>query len=82
MTKALISVELYDGRGRVKEEIEGVCLSRELIRKLRDTEFRYSGYITLYLDKNTHRVYFNDQQENLIHALNNLLESVEEESYA
>lgn len=71
-----VTVELFDKFGHVAEEIEGESLSRELIRKLRDTGYYYAGYLTLYRTDNTvSRMYFDDGI-NMIPVLNNLLEEV------
>lgn len=73
-----VSVEFFDRLGRVAEEIEGENLSVDLIRKLRDTEFYYSGYLTLYSnDGKVSRTYFDDTMPELIPTLNNLLEKME-----
>ena len=76
MLKAVkASMEFFDRFGRVVEEIEGENLSVDLIRKLRDTEFYYSGYLTLYSnDGKVSRMYFDDTMPELIPTLNNLLE--------
>lgn len=76
MLKAVkASMEFFDRFGRVVEEIEGENLSVDLIRKLRDTEFYYSGYLTLYSnDGKVSRMYFDDTMPELITTLNNLLE--------
>lgn len=72
-----VSAELYNRFGRVVEEIEGENLSVDIIRKLRGTEFYYSGYLTLYSDNGkVSRMYFDDGM-NIIPILNNLLEEVE-----
>ncbi len=76
--KAKVSVEFFNRLGRVKEELEAVDLSREVIRKLRDSEYAYSGYLTMYLSNgSTTRLYFNDTMPELIGALNNILEEME-----
>ncbi|WP_122653423.1 hypothetical protein [Escherichia coli] len=78
MLKAVkASIEFFDRFGRVVEEIEGENLSVDLIRKLRDTEFYYSGYLTLYSNDGNSRMYFDDTMPELIHTLNNLLEEME-----
>lgn len=78
MLKAVkVSAELYNRFGRVFEEIKGEDLSVDLIRKLRDTEFYYSGYLTLYSnDGKVSRMYFDDRMD-IIPALNSLLEEME-----
>ena len=40
--KVKVSVEFFDRLGRVKEELEAVDLSREVIRQLRDSEWPVS----------------------------------------
>ena len=78
MLKAVkASMEFFDRFGRVVEEIEGENLSVDLIRKLRDTEFYYSGYLTLYSNDGNSRMYFDDTMPELITMLNNLLEEME-----
>jgi Zn-dependent M32 family carboxypeptidase len=78
--RAKVSVEFFNRLGRVKEELEAVDLSREVIRKLRDSEYAYSGYLTLYLsDGSVTRLYFNDLMPEIIPALNNILEETEME---
>lgn len=79
MLKAVkVSAEFFDRRGRIREEVEGEHLSVDLIRKLRDTEFYYSGYLTMYRkDGNVTRLYFDDNMPELIGTLNNLLEETE-----
>lgn len=78
MLKAKVSAELYNRFGRVVEEIEGESLSADIIRKLRDTELYYSGYLTLYSnDGKVNRMYFDDRMDNLIPMLNNILEEME-----
>lgn len=73
-----VSAELYNRFGRVVEEIEGENLSVDIIRKLRGTEFYYSGYLTLYSDNGkVSRMYFDDRMNGIIPILNNLLEEVE-----
>lgn len=78
LEKVKVSAELYDFKGQVQEEIEAEDLTRDLIRKFRDTGYYYSGFITMYSKEGVTRLYFNDQMENLVHVLNNLLESLEE----
>ena len=78
MLKAVkVSAELYNRFGRVVEEIEAEELSRDIIRKLRDCEWHYAGYVTmLRKDGSVARLYFDDTME-LIPTLNNLLEEME-----
>lgn len=72
-----VSVEFFDRFGKVKEELEAVDLSREVIRQLRDSEWYYAGYLTmLHKDGKVSRMYFDDTTE-LIPTLNNLLEEME-----
>lgn len=76
--KAKISVEFFDRFGRVKEELEAVDLSREVIRQLRDSEWYYAGFLTvLHNDGKVSRMYFDDRMNSIIPTLNNLLEEVE-----
>lgn len=76
--RAKVSVEFFDRLGRVKGELEAVDLSREVIRQLRDSEYAYSGYLTMYLkDGSVTRLYFNDLMPEIIPALNNILEEME-----
>ena len=78
-----VSVEFYDRLGRVKDEVEAVDLSRDIIRQLRDTGWRYSGYLTMYRkDGSVTRLYFDDNMPELITTLNNLLEKMEEVAHA
>ncbi len=77
LEKVKVSAELFDFKGRVQEEIEAEELTRDLISKLRNTGYHYSGFITMYLKDGVTRLYFNDQMEGLITVLNNLLESLE-----
>lgn len=73
-----VSAELYNRFGRVVEEIEAVELNRDIIRKLRDCEWYYAGYLTvLRKDGSVTRLYFNDALPELITTLNNLLEEME-----
>lgn len=73
-----VSVEFFDRLGRVVEEIEAVELSRDIIRKLRDCEWYYAGYLTMLRnDGKVSRMYFDDTMPELITALNNLLEEME-----
>lgn len=72
-----VSVEFFDRLGRIKEELEAVDLSREVIRQLRDSGWYYAGYLTMYRkDGSVTRLYFDDQL-NIIPTLNNLLEEME-----
>ena len=76
MLKVKVSAELYNRFGRVVEEIEGENLNVDIIRKLRDTEFHYSGYLTLYRKDDSVTIYFDDTTPELVTMLNNLLEEV------
>lgn len=76
MLKVKVSAELYNRFGRVVEEIEGENLNVDIIRKLRDTEFHYSGYLTLYRKDDSVAIYFDDTTPELVTMLNNLLEEV------
>ena len=76
--KVKVSAEFFDRLGRVKEELEAVDLSREVIRQLRDSEWYYAGYLTMYRkDGSVTSLYFDDNMPELIGALNNLLEEME-----
>jgi hypothetical protein len=77
LEKVKVSVEFFDRLGRVKEEVEAAELNRDIIRKLRNSEWFYSGYLTIYSRNNVTRLYFNDTMPELIGALNNLLEEME-----
>ena len=79
MLKAVkVSAEFYDRLGRLRDEVEAVDLSREVIRKLRDTEWYYVGYLTIsHRDGSVTHLYFNDAMSELIPTLNNLLEEME-----
>ena len=73
-----VSVEFFDRFGKVKEELEAVDLSREVIRQLRDSEWYYAGYLTMLRnDGKVSRMYFDDTVPELITTLNNLLEEME-----
>ena len=83
MLKVKVSAEFFDHRGRIKEELEAVDLSREVIRQLRDTQWYYVGYLTISRrDGSTTRLYFDDNMPELITTLNNLLEEMEEVAHA
>jgi len=76
--RAKVSVEFFNRLNKVMEELEAVDLDREVIRKLRDTGYAYSGYLTMYLsDGSVTRLYFNDLMPEIIPALNNILEEME-----
>ena len=79
MLKAVkVSAEFYDRLGRIRDEVEAVDLSREVIRKLRDTEWHYTGYLTMYHScGSVMHLYFNDGMNELIETLNNILEEME-----
>ena len=73
-----VSAEFFDRLGRVKDEVEAVELSRNIIRQLRDTEWYYSGYLTMYRkDGSVTQLYFDDNMPELIGTLNNILEEME-----
>jgi hypothetical protein len=84
MLKAVkVSAEFYDRLGRIRDEVEAVELSREVIHKLRDTEWYYAVYLTMYRkDGSVTRLYFDDNMPELIPTLNNLLEEMEEVAHA
>ena len=75
--KVKVSAEFFDKFGRLKEELEAVDLSREVIRLFRNSEWHYSGYLTLYDNGKVSRMYFDDGMAAIIPTLNNLLEEVE-----
>ena len=76
--KVKVSAEFFDRLGRIKEELEAVDLSREVIRQLRDSEWYYAGYLTMYRkDGSVASLYFDDNMPELIGTLNNLLEEME-----
>ena len=83
MLKVKVSAEFFDHRGRIKDEVEAVELSREVIRQLRDTEWYYVGYLTIVRsDGSVTRLYFDDSMSQLIATLNDLLEEMEEVAHA
>ena len=77
MLKVKVSAEFFDRLGRVKDEVEAVELSREVIRQLRDTEWYYVGYITIVRSDGSATLYFDDNMPELVTTLNNLLEEME-----
>lgn len=78
MNTVKVSAEFFDKNGRVRDEIEAVELSRDIIRMFRDSEWYYAGYLTIYRkDDSVTQLYFDDNMPELIITLNNLLEEME-----